>query len=804
MRVTAPASNSMGGAGVRRLWAAALALSASAACAAAPLPGERVSAPVVANVTPEAPHEHDALPPPIPPDPEGDATPEELRRLLAHAGPLTDPPALVDGELRLPADWKTLPQSPVLMRAPLGPGALPELAHGTLVTVDDAGTFEAFDAGTGEPLWSRPPPEGGDVGAPPNRYAVRGCDGIVVLFTGSHAIEGVDARSGQTLWRVPVTPQPATGFELFRPGLAQRHGCHVSYLVRRGTQTLVRRSDQSLDLRAVDTRSGTSRLLTTCPSGCITSADRNDEGALVVHRNAPRLVRFQGTEQPLPRDTRFVVDHASVAVAYDLSTRVWRGVSYAGRLLWERSRTFGREVARTGDTLVGLGPGGIEALDMLTGEVLWEVRLEPSLRSRFEDFVPGRAADAGRVVFASHGSEALPLLVLDGLTGRVESLRLGPHWGLGTVALEGPWLVIHGYGHAAVTRIDREAPAIRTHLSRSEDIRRSLAALRHATPGVGGHEDFEHALHPMDPGQATRWLRRLGPPATAALAEVVRGDDLTHAARALLALPPEGRRALATEALQRSLGAPAEGAPRELLEAAALAHGFAPLDPRLANALADEAIGWLRDARRRHGRELRLRPNCWRSDPECRELRDTLSKVRVVRDLLARTATDPAPWRRLRAAIRRPRRPRCTPNDADGATAAALAYLLELGLEHPSPEVVFAEGRSCVGAATLRGHVRARDEPVNHEAPWLVLHTPVATSADEVAAEERNLDALRWDDDAWDTAPLVWVPYGFWVLRLRAVAPKLLVANVGGAWRVVGEAGDFEALPTCPACSGRP
>ncbi|MEM1414503.1 MAG: PQQ-binding-like beta-propeller repeat protein [Myxococcota bacterium] len=752
-----------------------------AACASshAPLPGERVSTPVVANVTSEAPHEHDALPPPIPPDPEGDATPEELRRLLAHAGPLTDPPALVAGELRLPADWKTLPQSPVLMRRERGNEYAHELADGTLITTLGPGSWGAFDAWTGRALWSREVPHRHAL----RTYPVRGCDGVVVLVSEGFAIEGIEARTGRTRWRIPLTPHPGGSLGNVRPGQVRRHGCRVSVQVRHGRRTLGGLTREALDILGIDTRTGTTRVLTECPSGCITGFGRNDEGVLVIRDGAQYLARFDGTTQPLPPSSRYVVDHASVAVTYDYRARVWRGVSYTGRTLWERTRAFEHETLRVGDTLVSLGPDGVEALDMLTGEIRWALRLEPPLRELYEDELYARATDEGRVVFACRWSAARPILVLDGVSGRVESLRLGPRRA-DHIALEGPLLALGGGEGVVVTRVDREAPAIRTHLSLAEDLRRSIDTLLSGTLDGRLEEGFEHALYPPSADHASLWLGRLGSLANGALAEVIRGDDVAHATRALFALRPGEERDLVAETLRRHLDAPPTSELGSVIEAAGVAHGFRPLDPALAERLADAAIGWLREARRLYGGTRRLRQDCHQNrEPRCNALRGLLLNVRVVRNLLARTATDPAPWRRLGDAIRRPARTRCTPNDAERATAAALAYLLELDLDEPLPQV-FAEGRPCVHAATLRGHVRARDEPPTREFPQLVLEAREPTTAAAVVASEWHIHALQWGDPAWDTAPLFWIPY-----RLAGARTKLLVAKVGDAWRVVAEAG---------------
>ena len=725
------------------------------------------------------------------PDPGPSARPEapppdELLALLGQHRAASGPPELEDGRLGVPQDWKTLPQSAVVWRREdLYPHGLVAIGD-TLLTRRQG--IVAFDAHNGDERWHRP------VGDGERSYAVEGCDGVAVLFE-PRAVVGVVADTGEERWTRPLEPRADSIYTT--PGFPRRLGCHVGFLLVSGARQLAER--EKATLVTVDTRTGEERTLAECRSeGCQLESDPGSTGWVLTDQRGPRFVPLRGAAVALPERTEMVAGEGAemVAVAQlrvdrpfergsDSDGPRWRGQRTDGTVLWESSARFDR-LGRLGDDLIVLrhSDHSIARMDLKTGRDRWALPLSDELHRLFARR-DGRAIEGSRLAVANRTTPDL-ILLLDLETGRPEALRLAPQDPV-ELRLTNELLILGAHDETVVMRLDRETPPLRSRLPLEADVAQSIGELgeplgRPPEATTSGH--IPPHLYPAGANAARQWLAHLGPLALPTLETIVREGTLAEAAMVVPVFARqegEAKERIVRMGLERSLATEPTLEAARLRAQTAKAYGGQPLSPRLATALANGTIGWLRHARQHRWLNVEKWRGCGRGgaaegSPECERMTATHEALVATRNLLERSATSSVPLRRLREELAGDQshpNAGCEADDAAAARAAVLSHLFEFWLAPPAEEVL-APGLGCAPVMTLAGPVTIRDAEKAESRPFWSIGP---------AHEPREAPETR--GAAWADAPILEVSYEWYSGPLAAEGGSFLVGKIDGMWRVV-------------------
>ncbi|MBO6936541.1 MAG: PQQ-binding-like beta-propeller repeat protein [Deltaproteobacteria bacterium] len=676
--------------------------------------------------------------------------PSELLALLTQHVPVGPPPALTDGRLAVPRDWKELPQSAVLWRREEG-HANRHVAIGDVLLSRNHGIL-AFDGATGELVWER------RVGRDERSYAVEGCDGVAVIFE-PDGVVGVTAATGELLWSRPLERRDDTASH-WTPGDAQRVGCRVVARTESGGRRLA--ATRAEELVAIDSRTGDTRVLARCTTAdCRLRTDGALDALLVREGERAWLFDTDSTRrQPLPSRAGFVAgppgDRTVVRERGDFGDwAAYRG----GEEQWARppaTHVYGR----MGDDLVLLDQEdrALVRLDLVTGRERWTLPLSNEL-ARLLGRRDGFTMNESRLIA---GSRTLPglLLVVDLATGSPTSLQLAPGHTV-RIAASQDLLFLSGHRETVAVRLDRQAPALRSLLDLETDIARSLRIVLSGDPSSGPSQGAPVHLYPSTPRAATTWLARLGSPVLPSVIPIARRGSLDRVRRVvpiLAAMEPPATRVLAS-AIERVIDGPLTVERAELLSLVSKRWPGEPLPPSLAQVVSRVAIRWLAMLRPVLNDETEWRRCLLEQGPNTCLLGVGLDGIQNARNLLERASHSSGPLDSFRSAIANGRRwpDPCDPDTDDAITTAVLRHLFEL-----STSVCVYEVRAdveCAPVLTLGGA--------------LEVLPPGGTESDR-----------RWSLDPPESMPdgrasvHVETDYG----RRRA---DFVVAEIDGHWRVV-------------------
>jgi hypothetical protein len=616
---------------------------------------------------------------------------------------------LADGEVRIPLDWKTLPQAAALWTSTEPYPYASVAAAGSLLTLEQD-ELVAHDGHTGEVRWRAGLVDGDVVGT---RLGA-GC-GVAVSFEAT-AVTARDLSSGAVLWSRRF-PRPRDRFG----GGARVSGCIGAIELTRDRRRLAGFHDGAV-VRAFDVRDGHTLLEHRCERTCELVEVRATE--IVVEDDAGARVRapldgvgpsaleaggcpFDGEQPAHGVDT---ASHGSVCIRVE-----------NGRV--ERVRP--REAARDDRPAEG------------EGEPLWTVRISDPVVDAWRWRVLALSASHLLVrALPPSGSVGYPVVVdVDPETGAVRSVQLLPVEG--DVVLDGDLAYVGRHNRTVAFDLSREAPPIRERESLADDVERSVRQL--LSRDYRGRSELT-SEYPSEAGQAADWLTRLLP----LVGEELRGRlhrATAEEAASLVSVVgrdarPEAQRAVAAT-LERSYGAPTTE--RARLRAAAAAALASPMEREVATRLGAETVGWLEHLHESGLLAVLASGDCRseQREPECDEAHAIWVAIEAGRRALVLGAEDTAPLERLRrtiADIARPAPVTCVPTEDDDAQNAVLRAMVELW---PTVERVAAPAGSCVDVVSLAGRVTAEEGmPLG---AWVVWPAPgvLRTEPGETGATRR-------------------------------------------------------------------